>query len=184
MNLDDRNFVTRNDSMDEADGRSRTRALDSDLLRDPRDRDQLDRLTLRDDDRGRDLFIGRRDEDDRPELDRRGGAGGRRMGDLLDFDRVDDERPKHRAARPSRDQTLVVLIRRLETEDRRVLSDRERAIERFVRLEESRSAPGSGLGLSLVAAVAEAHTGKLVLSDAGGPADRPGLVATLSLHAA
>ena len=33
--------------------------------------------------------------------------------------------------------------------------DRERVIERFVRLENSRNAPGAGLGLSLVAAVAQ-----------------------------
>jgi signal transduction histidine kinase len=62
--------------------------------------------------------------------------------------------------------------------------DRERVIERFVRLEESRSAPGSGLGLALVAAVAEAHAGKLILSDGAGTPERPGLAATLSLHAA
>ena len=63
-------------------------------------------------------------------------------------------------------------------------ADRERAIERFVRLEQSRSQPGSGLGLSLAAAVAEAHTGKLVLADGGGPPTRPGLSATLRLPAA
>lgn len=62
--------------------------------------------------------------------------------------------------------------------------DRERAVERFVRLEQSRSQPGSGLGLSLAAAVAEAHTGKLVLADAGGPPSRPGLSVTLHLPAA
>lgn len=43
--------------------------------------------------------------------------------------------------------------------------DRERVLERFVRLEQSRSQPGSGLGLSLVAAVADAHRGRLVLGD-------------------
>ncbi len=63
------------------------------------------------------------------------------------------------------------------------VQDRERAIERFVRLEQSRSQPGSGLGLSLAAAVAEAHAGKLVLRDGGGPPDRPGLTATLELPA-
>ena len=64
------------------------------------------------------------------------------------------------------------------------LEDRERAVERFVRLEQSRSQPGSGLGLSLAAAVAEAHTGKLVLADGGGPPTRPGLSVTLRLPAA
>jgi signal transduction histidine kinase len=63
-------------------------------------------------------------------------------------------------------------------------ADRERVIERFVRLEQSRSQPGSGLGLSLASAVAEAHSGHLVLSDGGGSGDRPGLSATLVLPAA
>lgn len=62
--------------------------------------------------------------------------------------------------------------------------DRERAIERFVRLEQSRSQPGSGLGLSLASAVAEAHSGRLILGDAGGPPARPGLSVTLRLPAA
>ena len=35
--------------------------------------------------------------------------------------------------------------------------DRERVVQRFVRLDNSRTEPGSGLGLSLVTAVAEAH---------------------------
>jgi len=52
-------------------------------------------------------------------------------------------------------------------------ADRERILERFVRLEQSRSTPGSGLGLSLVAAIASAHGAKLELSDgfARGRAD-------------
>lgn len=62
--------------------------------------------------------------------------------------------------------------------------DRERVIERFVRLEQSRSEPGSGLGLSLASAVAEAHSGKLRLGDGGGKPDMPGLAATLILPAA
>lgn len=62
--------------------------------------------------------------------------------------------------------------------------DRERVIERFVRLEQSRSEPGSGLGLSLASAVAEAHSGRMVLGDGGGPAGRPGLSAKLVFPAA
>lgn len=54
--------------------------------------------------------------------------------------------------------------------------DRERVQKRFVRLEESRSHPGSGLGLSLVAAVARFHGGRLQLED-----NAPGLRAVLSL---
>ena len=59
--------------------------------------------------------------------------------------------------------------------------DRARALQRFVRLEKSRSRPGSGLGLSLVAAVARLHGGSIRLED-----NNPGLRAILSLplHAA
>jgi signal transduction histidine kinase len=61
--------------------------------------------------------------------------------------------------------------------------DRERVVQRFVRLENSRSAPGSGLGLSLVAAVAEAHGGRLELSEGPGIIDGfgPGLRVALVL---
>lgn len=62
--------------------------------------------------------------------------------------------------------------------------DRERVIERFVRLEQSRSEPGSGLGLSLVSAVAEAHSGKLILGDGGGTGDMPGLSVRVVIPAA
>ena len=54
--------------------------------------------------------------------------------------------------------------------------DRGRAVERFVRLEQSRSEPGSGLGLSLASAVAHLHAGELRLED-----NRPGLKATIAL---
>lgn len=47
-------------------------------------------------------------------------------------------------------------------------ADRERVIQRFVRLENSRNEPGAGLGLSLVAAVAEAHGGRLELDEGPG----------------
>ena len=43
--------------------------------------------------------------------------------------------------------------------------DRKRALQRFVRLEKSRSQPGAGLGLSLVAAVARLHGGSVRLED-------------------
>jgi len=56
---------------------------------------------------------------------------------------------------------------------------RARAIERFGRLDESRHKAGSGLGLSLVAAVARLHKGSLSLGDHG-----PGLLATIELPAA
>jgi len=62
--------------------------------------------------------------------------------------------------------------------------DRERAVERFVRLEQSRSQPGSGLGLSLASAVAEAHRGRLVLDTAGLAPPNVGLAARLILPAA
>ncbi|ODN70565.1 sensor histidine kinase [Methylobrevis pamukkalensis] len=54
--------------------------------------------------------------------------------------------------------------------------DRLRATQRFVRLDRSRTRPGSGLGLSLVAAVARYFSGRFRLEDAG-----PGLAATLEL---
>ena len=55
-------------------------------------------------------------------------------------------------------------------------ADRGRVVERFVRLEQSRSEPGSGLGLSLASAVAHLHGGELRLED-----NEPGLKATLLL---
>jgi signal transduction histidine kinase len=54
--------------------------------------------------------------------------------------------------------------------------DRERVLDRFVRLEAIRSEPGSGLGLSLVAAVARLHGGSLSLED-----NAPGLKVVLAL---
>jgi len=55
-------------------------------------------------------------------------------------------------------------------------ADRGRVVERFVRLERSRSQPGSGLGLSLASAVARLHGGELLLDDNG-----PGLKAIIAL---
>jgi signal transduction histidine kinase len=58
-------------------------------------------------------------------------------------------------------------------------ADRERLTGRFVRLENSRTLPGSGLGLSMAAAIARLHHGVLRIED-----NAPGLRVTLSLPAA
>lgn len=54
--------------------------------------------------------------------------------------------------------------------------DQDRVKERFVRLEESRSEPGTGLGLSLVKAVARLHGGDLRFMN-----EDPGLSARIDL---
>jgi signal transduction histidine kinase len=59
------------------------------------------------------------------------------------------------------------------------VADRERALKRFGRLDESRTQPGTGLGLSLVAAVARLHGGTLRLED-----NKPGLRVVLRLPTA
>jgi len=80
-----------------------------------------------------------------------------------------------------------IVIRAISEGDRVLLSvadsgpgipeaDRPRVVERFVRLERSRSQPGSGLGLSLAAAVARLHGGELILQD-----NQPGLKAVIAL---
>lgn len=48
--------------------------------------------------------------------------------------------------------------------------ERGRVLERFVRLEKSRTKPGVGLGLSLVQAIAEVHGARLTLDDGPGVA--------------
>ena len=58
-------------------------------------------------------------------------------------------------------------------------ADRQRVLDRFVRLEGSRSTPGSGLGLALVSAVAKLHGAWLELED-----NQPGLIVRLSFPAA
>ena len=49
-------------------------------------------------------------------------------------------------------------------------AERARILDRFYRRDTSRSTPGSGLGLSIVAAVAELHRAELLIEDA-----KPGL---------
>lgn len=55
-------------------------------------------------------------------------------------------------------------------------AERGRVLERFVRLDQSRSRPGSGLGLSLVSAVVHLHGGTLTLDD-----NAPGLRVSIEL---
>jgi signal transduction histidine kinase len=80
-----------------------------------------------------------------------------------------------------------IVVRALEDGDRILLTvadsgpgipeaDRARVVERFVRLEQSRSHPGSGLGLSLASAVARLHGGELTLAD-----NQPGLKSVIAL---
>jgi signal transduction histidine kinase len=83
--------------------------------------------------------------------------------------------------------TPEIVVRALSENDRILLTvadsgpgipeaDRARVVERFVRLEQSRSKPGSGLGLSLAAAVARLHGGELTLTD-----NEPGLKTVIAL---
>ncbi|HEU0221132.1 MAG TPA: HAMP domain-containing sensor histidine kinase [Paracoccaceae bacterium] len=58
-------------------------------------------------------------------------------------------------------------------------ADRLRILERFMRLDQSRGAPGAGLGLAMVAAVAKLHGASIEIGD-----NRPGLMVTLRFPAA
>ena len=53
-------------------------------------------------------------------------------------------------------------------------NDRNKVLQRFYRMEESRNLPGSGLGLALVNAIAKLHSAALLLSD-----NKPGLQVSL-----
>ncbi|MFC7692002.1 sensor histidine kinase [Paeniroseomonas aquatica] len=59
--------------------------------------------------------------------------------------------------------------------------DRSHAGERFFRADKARATPGSGLGLSLVQAVAHLHAGELRLEDAVAGRTPPGLRVVLLL---
>ncbi|VAW22297.1 hypothetical protein MNBD_ALPHA11-2042 [hydrothermal vent metagenome] len=65
-------------------------------------------------------------------------------------------------------------------------SEGERVLQRFVRLEKSRTESGSGLGLALVVAVAKLHRGSFKVEDnssqeASKTSNRPGVCAIISL---
>ncbi|MFZ0846513.1 MAG: ATP-binding protein, partial [Pseudolabrys sp.] len=90
-------------------------------------------------------------------------------------------------AEPINGATAEIVVRALSQGDRILLTvsdsgpgipeaDRGHVVERFVRLEQSRSKPGSGLGLSLASAVARLHGGELTLED-----NHPGLKSIIAL---
>ncbi|MDF1607258.1 HAMP domain-containing sensor histidine kinase [Hoeflea sp. YIM 152468] len=89
------------------------------------------------------------------------------------------------------DPEIIITLARQAGELRLAVADngrgipaarREDVVQRFVRLDESRSKPGTGLGLSLVQAVAALHGGRLTLDDAVSEAgDNPGLAAIMVL---
>jgi signal transduction histidine kinase len=59
------------------------------------------------------------------------------------------------------------------------VDERQHVLERFVRLDASRTTPGSGLGLSLVAAIARQHGATLELADTRPGEQPPGLTVRL-----
>jgi signal transduction histidine kinase len=90
-------------------------------------------------------------------------------------------------AEPVNGASAEIVVRALSQGDRILLTvsdsgpgipeaDRSHVVERFVRLEQSRSKPGSGLGLSLASAVARLHGGELTLED-----NHPGLKSIIAL---
>jgi signal transduction histidine kinase len=90
-------------------------------------------------------------------------------------------------AEPANGVAPEIVVQALNSGDRILLTvadtgpgipetDRGHVVERFVRLEQSRSQPGSGLGLSLASAVARLHGGELTLED-----NHPGLKSVIAL---
>jgi signal transduction histidine kinase len=90
-----------------------------------------------------------------------------------------DERPRRKEVTLSatrRGQTVEIAV--ADRGPGIAAADRQRVTDRFVRLENSRSRPGSGLGLSLVSAVARLHNGELRIED-----NDPGLRIIIALPA-
>jgi len=95
-----------------------------------------------------------------------------------------DNALKYGHAKKGRKQQVILALRESKSEICVEASDhgagipaekREAVKERFVRLDESRSKPGNGLGLALVDAIAKLHGGRLDFAD-----NSPGLVVTLA----
>jgi signal transduction histidine kinase len=106
------------------------------------------------------------------------------VDNAIKYSTRDEAAPRADAAPPSIEVALearadMVVITVADRGPGVAPGDRQRALQRFVRLEESRSRPGAGLGLSLVAAVARLHGGSVRLED-----NVPGLRAIILLPAA
>ncbi|HEY8580009.1 MAG TPA: ATP-binding protein [Beijerinckiaceae bacterium] len=98
-----------------------------------------------------------------------------------------DNALKYGAAEPGAEARVEIAVRRrgataeISVADRGpgiAPADRERVLGRFVRLEGARSRPGSGLGLSLAAAVARLHNGQIRIED-----NAPGLRVVIAMPA-
>jgi signal transduction histidine kinase len=100
---------------------------------------------------------------------------------------VDNSIKYAQPANANNGEPAQIVVRALSEGDRILLTvadsgpgipeaDRGRVVERFVRLEKSRSQPGLGLGLSLASAVARLHGGELTLAD-----NQPGLKSVIAL---
>lgn len=104
---------------------------------------------------------------------------GQAMVNLLEnamkYAKPEDGRPGRISVELRRDAGLVVIVV-ADNGPGIPEADRQRVLERFVRLEKSRSEQGSGLGLALVNAVAKLHGGSFVIEDNG-----PGVRAVVAL---
>jgi len=104
----------------------------------------------------------------RPDEARKAGGAGAKI-ELLVFMGDDGDREDKNVGR-----TIHIDVR--DNGEGVAPEERAEAIKRFGRLEKSRSRPGTGLGLSLVAAVAKLHGGSLQLLD-----NQPGLICRFSI---
>ena len=85
--------------------------------------------------------------------------------------------PRGGHVRCSVEETTGVIRIRIADDGPGIPADfQPKAFDRFSRMEASRTSPGSGLGLSLVRAIAHLHDGNVSIEDG-----RPGLVVTLEL---
>jgi signal transduction histidine kinase len=90
----------------------------------------------------------------------------------------DGERVKNEVSVSARREGASVVVSVADHGPGIAAADRPRVLDRFVRLEGARSRPGSGLGLSLAAAVARMHGGAVALGD-----NAPGLIVRVTLPA-
>ncbi len=123
-----------------------------------------------------------------PRHQRRGGPATHRQSPARGAGRRQSHRERHQVFRQARrrgDATIAIDLRdHAEAIEIAVADngpgiapeDRERVLKRFVRLEKSRTEPGTGLGLSLVQAVGRLHGGAVRLED-----NHPGLRVVLTL---